>query len=139
MVYGVSRASQYAIRTLVFLARQRGDVVIPVREIADEEAIPHHFLAKLAGTLVQAGLLEAFKGPGGGLRLAVAPGGISVSRVVEVIDGAGFFDGCFLGLPECGDEDPCPMHEEWKELRSRLIDGLEQLTIGDLARKYADQ
>ena len=48
MAYGVSRASQYAIRALVFLAaRGKAEDAVPVRLIAEGEGIPHHFLAKL--------------------------------------------------------------------------------------------
>jgi Rrf2 family protein len=133
MAYGVSKASQYAVRALVFLAAQAPDDVVPVREIAEQEGIPHHFLAKLVGTLVQDGMVEAFKGPGGGLRLAVSPAEINVAQVIETIDGPNFLQGCFLGFPQCGDDDPCPMHEQWGDLRARMIAEMERITIAQLA------
>jgi Rrf2 family protein len=133
MSYGISRAAQYAIRTLVHLARQQASVASPVREIAEFEAIPPHFLAKLVGKLARAGLVDAFKGPGGGIRLAQPPHKLKLSTVIEAVDGPDFLAGCFLGLRECGDVHPCPMHENWKVLRQRLQSDYDRITIAHLA------
>lgn len=133
MAYGISKAAQYAIRALVFLARQGDGEVVPVREIAEAEGIPHHFLAKLAGTLVQAGIVEAHKGPGGGMRLVPPASAVDLSEVIEVIDGPSFLEGCLLGFTACGDDHPCPMHEEWKRLRAQLVEDVQRITIAQLA------
>ena len=133
MGYGISRAAQYAIRTLVHLARQQASVASPVREIAESEGIPPHFLAKLVGKLSRAGLVDAFKGPGGGIRLAHPPHKLKLSMVIEAVDGEDFLAGCFLGLRECGDAHPCPMHENWKVVRQRLLADYDRITIAQLA------
>lgn len=133
MSYGISRAAQYAIRTLVHLAQQQAAVASPVRDIAESEGIPPFFLAKLVGKLSRAGLVDAFKGPGGGIRLAQAPHKLKLSTVIEAVDGPDFLAGCFLGLRECGDVHPCPMHENWKVLRQRLQSDYDRITIAHLA------
>jgi Rrf2 family protein len=133
VTHGISRAAQYAVRTLVHLALARAAAASPVREIADAEGIPPHFLAKLVGKLARAGLVDAFKGPGGGIRLAKPPHKIKLSQVIEAVDGPDFLAGCFLGLRECSDTHPCPMHENWKALRLRLAADFDRITIAQLA------
>ena len=133
MVALTSRGSQYAIRALVHLVRRRASGCCPVRQITIAEAIPHHFLAKLVGRLTRVGLVDASKGPGGGIRLARDPRTIKVLEVIAAVEGPEYLNGCFLGLPQCSDEMPCPMHEQWKSLKGRLRTQLEGVTIAELA------
>ncbi len=105
-----------------------------MREIADAEGIPYPFLAKLVGDLVQAGFLDSFRGPRGGVRLALPPHKITVLEVVESVDGVGSMEQCFLGLAACSDLKPCPLHEYWKPMKARLVSGLASATVADLAR-----
>ncbi len=105
-----------------------------VRDVAEAEEIPYPFLAKLVGQLVQGGFLDSFKGPTGGVRLAMPPHRISVLDVLECVDGENTFRGCFLGLPDCSDDSPCPMHDDWGKLRARLVERLDRATVADLAK-----
>jgi len=131
--HGISRAAQYAVRTLVHLALEPADAASPVKDIAEAEGIPPHFLAKLVGKLNRAGLVDAFKGPGGGIRLARPAARIKLTHVIEAVDGPGFLAACFLGLRTCSDEQPCAMHENWKALRTRLAADFDRITIAELA------
>jgi Rrf2 family transcriptional regulator, iron-sulfur cluster assembly transcription factor len=133
MGFMISKAAQYAIRTLVHLAGRSASEACPVRDIAEATGIPQPFLAKLVGQLVQGRLVDSFKGPGGGIRLARPPHRIDVLEVVRAVDGAAVFDGCFLGLQRCGEDEPCPMHEDWKVFRERLKKNLGETTIAELA------
>jgi Rrf2 family protein len=132
MVHFISKGSQYAVRALVRLARDPSQA-LTVRQIADAEGIPHHFLAKLVGRLVRTRLITALKGPGGGARLARPPEEIRVLEVIEAVEGPDYLTGCFLGLPLCDDEAPCPMHEDWRVIRERLRTQLGGITLAELA------
>ena len=133
MTMGISTPAQYAVRALVSLACRGGSTSVRIREIADSEDIPYAFLAKLVGQLVQAGLLDSFKGPNGGVRLAKPAHRITILEVIQSIDGPEFATGCFLGLPDCSDEEPCPAHETWKALREPIVRRLGSAAIADLA------
>ena len=52
--------------------------------------------------------------------------GPEVERVV-----AGLTDGqcCLLGLPECRDDAPCPLHYQWSEIKGTILHMLEQTSI----------
>jgi Rrf2 family iron-sulfur cluster assembly transcriptional regulator len=131
MIY--SRSTEYAIRAFVNLAQVPDGKYAMVKQIAEQEGIPAHFLAKILQQLARKGLLRSSKGPTGGFSLRNSPKEISLIQLVEALDGLSDYQKCVSGLAECTDDAPCGMHDSWKLLRSRIMDYLEQTTIADLA------
>ncbi|HSF40933.1 MAG TPA: Rrf2 family transcriptional regulator [Thermoanaerobaculia bacterium] len=130
----MSRAAQYAIRTLIQLARlPPGAGSATVASIAEKEAIPPAFLAKVVRSLVRAGLIESSRGPGGGVRLARPPEEISVLQTIESAGDERYLELCMLGLPRCSDANPCAMHAFWSEARGRLRAELAEATIAAIS------
>jgi Rrf2 family protein len=129
-----SRSSEHAIRALVHLAQAPQDKYVMVKTIAEEEDIPSHFLAKILQELARKGLLRSSKGPTGGFSLRVEPRDIRLLDIVEALDGLASYQQCASGLSECSDEMPCSMHDNWVNLRSRIMDYLGRNTIADLAK-----
>lgn len=132
----ISQASRYALRSLAYLANHDGTRFLAVRKLGEALDISVPFLAKILNQLVTSGVLQAHRGPTGGVRLAMPADDISVRRVIEDIDGSGLFTECVLGLPGCGDETPCPMHASWGAIRAAVAASFEQQSLGDLARGY---
>ena len=132
MIY--SRSCEYAIRALMYLAQVREGKYVMARQIAEEEAIPAHFLAKILQQLAKRGFLKSSKGPTGGFCLNIPADEISLIQIVEVLDGLAEYDRCITGLAECSDETCCGMHDEWKQLKHRILEYLRSKTIGDLVR-----
>jgi len=128
-----SRATEYAIRAMTFLALQPAGRLTGAREIAQAEHIPIQFLWKILQALGRAKLVRSFKGVGGGYELARAAGKISVQDVVLATVDSDLTTGCVLGLSVCSEEKPCPLHHAWKEIRERLVVMLEQTTLHHLA------
>ena len=46
---------------------------------------------------------------------------------------------CVLGLALCDADRPCPLHDQWKEIRGQMVAMLEKTTIAVLARIAAGQ
>ena len=130
MIY--SRSTQYAIQAFVNLAQVPEGKYAMVKNIAAQESIPAHFLAKILQQLARKGLLRSSKGPTGGFCLRTSPKDISIIQLVEALDGLTDYQRCVSGLAECNDDAPCGMHDSWKTLRSSIMDYLEQTTIADL-------
>ena len=105
-----------------------------VKQIAAEEDIPTHFLAKILQQLARKGLLRSSKGPTGGFSLRVPADEVRLLDIVEALDGLTEYEKCASGLSECSDDMPCPLHDSWKGLRSRIMDYLGRNTIADLAK-----
>jgi len=137
MIY--SRSAEYAIRGCIHMAALAPGEYAMVKNIAAEAGIPSHFLAKILQDLARDGFLKSSKGPGGGFRLNLPAAEISILRIVEAVDGAGRFDRCIVGSPECNDRSPCGMHDSWKALRSRIIDYLGGTSIADLAKSLGEK
>jgi Rrf2 family protein len=132
MIY--SRSAEYAIRAFVHLAQVQDGKYAMVKQIAEQEEIPAHFLAKILQQLARKGLLRSSKGPTGGFCLRVAPEKVSLLNLVEALDGLSEYEKCASGLSECNDDQPCGMHDSWKLLRSRIIEYLDRTTIADVAK-----
>ncbi|MCS6952026.1 MAG: Rrf2 family transcriptional regulator [Bryobacterales bacterium] len=137
MIY--SRSAEYAIRAFVHLARVADGRFAMVKQIAQQEQIPAHFLAKILQQLARKGFLRSSKGPTGGFTLRLPPEKISLKDIVDALDGMSEYQKCASGLAECNDDMPCGMHDSWKALRSRIIEYLERTTIADVARALEEK
>ena len=111
MIY--SRSAEYAIRAFVHLAQVQEGKYAMVKNIAEQEDIPAHFLAKILQQLARKGLLRSSKGPTGGFALRVEPTEIRLLDIVEALDGLAPYQQCASGLSECSDDMPCSMHDSW--------------------------
>ena len=131
MIY--SRSAEYAIRAFVHLTRVPEGKYAMVKNIAREEGIPTHFLAKILQQLARKGLLRSSKGPTGGFHLRQKPEEISLMHIVQSLDGLSDYEKCASGLAECNDDQPCGMHDSWNALRSRIIDYLKHTSIAAIA------
>ncbi|MGA2270567.1 MAG: Rrf2 family transcriptional regulator [Bryobacteraceae bacterium] len=132
MIY--SRSAEYAIRAFVHLAQVPEGKYAMVKNIAGQEGIPAHFLAKILQQLARKGLLRSSKGPTGGFAMRVDPGEVRLLDIVEALDGLAAYQQCASGLAECNDDMPCSMHDTWVALRSRIMDYLGRNTIADLVK-----
>ena len=52
-----------------------------------------------------------------------------------VIDGEGIFSRCGLGLRECSNSNPCPVHQDYKSVRENLFAMAQKFSLYDLAQK----
>lgn len=135
MIYSVS--CEYAIRALVYLARQTQGHYCTIEEIHDQEQIPRSFIAKLLQTLAKQGMVNSRKGPGGGFTLARSADEITLYDVMKQMDGVEQISRCIVGLGVCSDGRNCPVDYAWCHIRYGLIEMLESQTIGELAeRRY---
>jgi Rrf2 family protein len=132
MIY--SRSAEYAFRAFVHLAQVPEGKFAMVKNIAEEENIPAHFLAKILQQLARKGLLRSSKGPTGGFSMRLDPSEVKLLDIVEALDGLAPYQQCASGLAECNDEMPCSMHDSWVSLRSRIMDYLGRNTIADLVK-----
>jgi Rrf2 family iron-sulfur cluster assembly transcriptional regulator len=128
-----SKASEYAVAALVHLAKYPSGEYVHVKDIAREENIPAGFLSGLLQRLSKDGMVSSRKGLNGGFALRADPGTVSLLEVVCAIDGMPCCERCAMGYPDCSAENPCEMHESWKEVRERIRDFMQLTTIGELA------
>lgn len=130
-----SNAAGYAIRALTQLALSQSESgqPSPVKELAEREKIPQHFLGKVFQTLTRAGILASTRGPHGGFALARPASQITLYEIVQAIDGTAALESCVIGLAGCSEQHPCPHHYRWKPVRDQIRNYLQGTTLEDLA------
>jgi Rrf2 family protein len=132
----LSKSCEYGLRAVIYLVVNDGEEsYLSIKKISESLDIPYHFLTKTLQKLTQQGILESYRGPKGGVALARPAGEISVKDIVVAIDGRSIFEECVLGLPGCGDEKPCPLHDQWATARNQINSVFETMTLLTLARQ----
>ena len=133
-----SRACEYGIRAILYMAPQPVGQLLSIREMAATLGISPHFLTKTLQRLSARGLLVSYRGPNGGVTLARPADEITLLDVVEAIDGLDLVERCVMGLPECSNEHPCSLHGYWTEIRERILEMLSGKSVGALAREAGE-
>jgi len=134
----LSKTCVNAIRATIEIAAnvaQSDRKYVPVKEIAVAIDVSRHFLGKIAQILVDAGILVSYRGPNGGVGLAVPASNLTLMDIIEATDGHAILEKCLLGLPECNGKNPCPLHKTWEKSRARLIRELEKDSIASIVRR----
>jgi len=129
----LSKSCVYAIRSLVFIAQNATiESKIGIKAVAEELDLPTPYLGKILQQLTRNSIIQGVKGPKGGFYLSENCKQTKIIRVIEVMDGLDFFTSCGLGLKECSDEHPCPLHDDLKIYRDGLWDLYNAKTIADM-------
>ena len=125
-----SKTCEYALRAVFYIAHKTaGGGRVSIKEVAEGINSPEHFLAKILQDLSRRGIVQSAKGPNGGFYFNQVALKRPLSDVVEAVDGNGIFIGCGLGLQYCSDINPCPLHNEFKDIRNRIQEMLYRTTI----------
>ncbi len=119
---------------MTFLAALPPGRLAGAREIAESEQIPMAFLWKILQNLARRRLIRSFKGLRGGYELAQPADQLTLKMIVEATDSTDRMGRCVLGLPDCSDDNACPLHKTWKGLRAEMAAMLQQNTLADLAK-----
>lgn len=124
--------TDYALRTLIYLAVQR-DKTVTIGEIASRYGISKNHLLKVGGDLASAGFVEASRGNGGGLKLARAPHLISVGDVVRRTEPDMALVGCFEGHGRgCRIEGLCLLQQALADALRAFLAELDRYTLADV-------
>jgi Rrf2 family protein len=137
-VLKVSQKLEYAMRAMIELAeRQAEDVLIPAREIAEHQQVPVRFLEQQLGALSRAGLVESFRGSGGGCRLARVPQEITVAEIADAIEGQIFPMFCLEPSDHtCFQDSRCGLQGFWADVANAVQQVFQATTVADLVARH---
>lgn len=137
----LSQSCMYGIRAAI-LVSARGEKdpsnFLPIKQISDELDVSFHYLTKILQVLTKAKIMESYKGPNGGVRLSRDADSIFLLDIIEAVDGSDIFSKCILGLPECGDDKPCPIHSQTDESMVKLQKLFKDTSLAKLAKETKD-
>lgn len=132
----LTKSTEYAIRAMVYVQLKNWEGKRPgVVEIAREIEAPEAFSAKILQTLTRHQLLDSAKGRGGGFFFNDEQTELSLYKIIHVMEGDGCFHRCGFGLKSCNNENPCPLHEQYKVVRDSFYDIVRKESIQSLSEK----
>lgn len=129
-----SKACQYGVKSVIYIWGQslkRNKV--GAKEVAQYVDVPEPFTAKILQDLVRKKIIGSQKGPNGGFYVDGKHEKFTLKDLVVAIDGDSLFSGCSLGLKECSETNPCPLHHEIKKVRTEIVEMLTKKTLRELA------
>lgn len=133
----LSNTCKAAIKSVIFLAsRFNSEENATIKVIASQVGENEHTIGKLLQTLVKQGIIKSTKGPAGGFYLDNKQYQSSIIDVVYAIDGPQVFSRCGLGLEQCSETHPCPVHAEYKEARDITERIFKNKKISEMAMPF---
>ncbi len=128
----ISTRARYGMRAMLALALDQGDAPLSVKQIAERQNLPEHYLEQLITPLRRAGLVQSARGAQGGYILARRAESISLLQVVEAVEGTFAAEDCACppGAPHL--HGFCLEHALWTRLKQTVDDFLAAQTLADL-------
>lgn len=136
----ITKKSKYAIKALIYLAKQEERNPVLIEEISNAEKIPKKFLEAILLDLRKAGILASKKGKGGGYYLLKDAEEINMAEVLRLFDGPIALVPCvahkyYEPCEECIDEITCPIREVFRIIREQTVATLKDNTFAELITK----
>ena len=135
----ITNASKYAIRAVIYLAENASiDNKLGSKEVAKNVNLPQYFIAKILQQLAKGGIINSVKGPQGGFYLAKDKLEKTVLNIIHFIDEEEVFTGCFIGLKQCSDDKPCPVHHVVAPFKTQILTELNK-TIAQFTKDVKEK
>ena len=127
----ITRACDYALRAMVFLAGSPG-VSVETAKVAAEINVPPVYLRKIFQSLARSGLVRTAPGSGGGVLLAAAPDSVTLKDVIEAVEGPIVLSDCIESEDVCCRSGTCKVHACLGEIQTALKKEFSGRTLADL-------
>ena len=134
----ITRATEYAIRAVLFMAKQPQGQTVLKKDICRSQGITPAFLTKILQPLIKEGIVGSHRGVSGGFFLARDPAEITLFDIVEAEEGMPHLNLCLEEEGSCPRDEVCPVHHIWREARMNLVDTLQRHSFAALLRNEAD-
>lgn len=132
----IGKTAQNAIAVMSYLAECYRDQtgLVSSQNVADARILSKPLAAKILTTLSQAGYVKGSTGPGGGYAIAGDPQKIRLLDVVNCFEVKNKIMQCPFGEGWCGNNDPCPMHDEIIKMTEDMEHFLKSSNFGAFAQ-----
>lgn len=108
-------------------------------ELADFTRIPLPTVSKILGTMVRAGLLTSHRGLNGGFTLSLPACEISITNIIEAVDGPVQLTNC-LGdnISDCDRVSNCGTRSQWFRINEAVKNALGSVLLSDMIESVPD-
>ncbi len=140
-ILNVGEMGALALHSMLEVAKRRhlGDESwISVGDLATALEASRHTLHKVTKRLVEAGLLESSRGPAGGVKLNGDPSEITLTTIVQAVEGEINAGGCLFARRVCHPEALCQFCGITRDLEHMITEYFAKTTLTDLIDRLAD-
>ncbi len=131
----LTQFSDYSLRLVIYLAAHP-ERVISVEEVSRAFGISRHHLVKVVQTLTDLGVVEAQRGRGGGMRLALPPSAINVGWLIRQTEPHFHLVECFdLATNTCPIAPACGLKGALSRARQAFLSVLDEYTLDQFLRQ----
>ena len=134
-MFRLSKGSEYAIRSILYLSRQPKGKVCYSHEVATAQEIPLAYLAKVFQSLSKGGIIKSTRGTKGGVSLLKSPRAISLYDVIVAVEGEIFLNDCLIHKGYCHRDPVCPAHFYWKDIQKNFCGYLKDVNFEGMTEK----
>jgi Rrf2 family protein len=132
----LTQKAKYALKALIFLAKEKEHGPILISEISERERLPKKFLEVILLELKNHGVLQSKMGKGGGYYLSRPPEDIYLGAVIRIFDGALAPLPCaskryYRRCEECADEATCEVRKVMLEVKAAILKVLDKTSVAD--------
>lgn len=135
-----SKATEYALRATIYIAQKSTqEKKIGIDEISKAIDSPQSFTAKILQALTKDNkVVSSVRGPNGGFFLTEKAKKLPVRSILLAMGEDEVLEKCVMGLKQCSEIQPCPMHAQYKSIKQQLIKLFVTKTIQQLAADIKD-
>jgi Rrf2 family protein len=117
----LSKTCKTAIKAVIYLCSKFDTAEnVSIKQVAEFINASEHTVGKILQTLARQNVINSMKGPTGGFYISEEQQKQPIMNIVEAIDGKQIFTSCGLGLSKCSATHPCPIHNEYKQVRDLM-------------------
>ena len=130
----LTRAADYGVRVMVHLAGLPDGRRASLAQLAAAVDVPASFLSKVLQQLARAGMVQSFRGKGGGFCYVSRETPLSVLDIITALDGLPPLNDCLRADDPCRRRDSCDAFPVWVEAQRQLHAVLRAATLESLVR-----
>lgn len=132
----ITTRGKYGVKAMFELALRYGNGPVPLRQVAEQQRLPEHYLEQLMAPLRKAGLVRSVRGAQGGYMLGRDPREITVGDILRVLEGPVTPVDCAADDPEayayCPDGESCIVRGVWLRIRDAVNAVVDGITLAEL-------
>ncbi|MDP3025295.1 MAG: RrF2 family transcriptional regulator [candidate division Zixibacteria bacterium] len=137
----ISTRGRYGLRALVELSALSREGPVNLRDLSEKQKMSIDYLEQIFNKLKRAGIVQSIRGAKGGYVLATNEDEITVSQVINALDGPISISNCYnpnLREKSCTGPATCVTRVLWKGLENTIESMLSSITLKDLRQEKFD-
>lgn len=127
----VPKKVEYAVVFVAYLAKKQGKSV-SLNDAARVLSLPNRFLAQIASSLKQAGIVTSKEGKSGGYEMVADFGKKSVYDLIEALgENKGLVE-CLTEEGKCERGEKCRMRKVWSRMEKSIVSELKKIKLNEV-------